>query len=96
MTRMPRSAAYSMMSLIWAWVKYIPSEPNWWSFGKTFDSTRNPWSSVRWRWRTFILTAAMPSRFLLMTSTGWKCRPTSMRSPRQVNRGWSEIETQGK
>src|SRR5262249_49735056 len=47
------------------------------------------------QWKTFILTASIPSKFRLRTSIGVKCRLESMSSPRQPNRGESLIATAG-
>src|ERR1022692_2067758 len=95
-TRMPRSAAYAMIPRICAWVKYRPSDPFACSSGWVRLSMRKPWSSVRWRWRTFSLTTAIASRLRSITSTGCQWRQTSISRPRHGNRGASRIEAAGR
>ena len=64
-------------------------DPTVTSFGHFLISIRQPWSSVRCQWKTFMLCMAKRSRNFLINAMEKKCREQSRCMPRQLNRGAS-------
>src|SRR6266542_6207450 len=90
-TTMPRSEAKATISAYCSCVYQPPgppptavSPPTVASLGHDSISIRQPWSSVRWRWRRLRPSAAMASTNRLTSSGKKKCRATASTAPRRA------------